>query len=111
MLVFVCDSSTTVIVDILPFSLHDALPILMAHGVIFVDYNQQGGPRGAGKAESVNWLMVMEQHQPVHRLSFPCPARPALLDRKSTRLNSSHGSRSYAVFCLEKKKKKCTELA
>jgi len=28
---------------------------LMAHGVIFVDYNQQGGPRGAGKAESVNW--------------------------------------------------------
>jgi hypothetical protein len=35
---------------------------LMAHGVIFVDYNQQGGPRGAGKAESVNWLMLMEQH-------------------------------------------------
>ncbi len=36
---------------------------LMAHGVIFVDYNQQGGPRGAGKAESVNWGMLMEQHQ------------------------------------------------
>ena len=35
---------------------------LMAHGVIFVDYNQQGGPRGAGKTESVNWLMLMEQH-------------------------------------------------
>lgn len=35
---------------------------LMAHGVIFVDYNQQGGPRGAGKAESVNWGMLMEQH-------------------------------------------------
>jgi hypothetical protein len=35
---------------------------LMAHGVIFLDYNQQGGPRGAGKAESVNWLMLMEQH-------------------------------------------------
>ena len=35
---------------------------LMAHGVIFVDYDQQGGPRGAGKAESVNWLMLMEQH-------------------------------------------------
>jgi hypothetical protein len=35
---------------------------LMAHGVIFVDYNQQGGPRGAGKAESMNWLMLMEQH-------------------------------------------------
>lgn len=35
---------------------------LMAHGVIFVDYNQQGGPRGSGKAESMNWLMLMEQH-------------------------------------------------
>lgn len=34
----------------------------MAHGVIFADYNQQGGPRGAGKAESVNWGMLMEQH-------------------------------------------------
>ncbi len=35
---------------------------LMAHGVVFAGYNQQGGPRGAGKAESVNWLMLMEQH-------------------------------------------------
>src|SRR6266568_4912009 len=30
----------------------------------------------------------------------------AFLDRKSTRLNSSHSSISYAVFCLKKKKKK-----
>src|SRR2546422_7659072 len=31
-----------------------------------------------------------------------------LADRKSTRLNSSHGYISYAVFCLKKKKKeKC----
>src|SRR5690242_21516062 len=29
-------------------------------------------------------------------------------DRKSTRLNSSHMSISYAVFCLKKKKKKLT---
>jgi hypothetical protein len=36
---------------------------LMAHGVIFADYNQQGGPRGEGKAESVNWGMLMEQHR------------------------------------------------
>ena len=36
---------------------------LMAHGVVFVDYNQQGGPRGEGKAESVNTLMLMEQHK------------------------------------------------
>src|SRR2546422_6315431 len=31
------------------------------------------------------------------------------IDRKSTRLNSSHGYISYAVFCLKKKKKKRTE--
>src|SRR5207245_5507769 len=30
---------------------------------------------------------------------------PSARDRKSTRLNSSHGSISYAVFCLKKKKK------
>src|SRR2546422_1868606 len=30
-------------------------------------------------------------------------------DRKSTRLNSSHGYISYAVFCLKKKKKKQIE--
>src|SRR5580704_6094307 len=37
---------------------------LMAHGTIFVDYNQQGGPRGGGaKAESVNVGMLMEQHR------------------------------------------------
>src|SRR5687768_17721499 len=29
-----------------------------------------------------------------------------MLDRKSTRLNSSHGYISYAVFCLKKKKTK-----
>src|SRR5207245_8872339 len=32
----------------------------------------------------------------------------AYLDRKSTRLNSSHGSISYAVFCLKKKTNKDT---
>src|SRR3712207_8311466 len=30
------------------------------------------------------------------------------IDRKSTRLNSSHANISYAVFCLKKKKKKIT---
>src|SRR3712207_8828658 len=34
----------------------------------------------------------------------PAAALP-LLDRKSTRLNSSHANISYAVFCLKKKKK------
>src|SRR2546422_8017537 len=34
--------------------------------------------------------------------------RPDAPDRKSTRLNSSHGYISYAVFCLKKKKKTMT---
>src|SRR2546422_3369089 len=48
------------------------------------------------------------------RLGPQTPARPAALvklwqqrvdlDRKSTRLNSSHGYISYAVFCLKKKR-------
>src|SRR6267143_5770038 len=38
----------------------------------------------------------------VDRRRAPCGCR----DRKSTRLNSSHSSISYAVFCLKKKKKK-----
>ncbi|HKN34508.1 MAG TPA: hypothetical protein VJX16_14825 [Terriglobales bacterium] len=36
---------------------------LMAHGVFLLTYNHQGGPRGAGKAESVNYLMTMEEHR------------------------------------------------
>jgi hypothetical protein len=35
----------------------------MAHGVVFLTFNHQGGTRGAGKAESVNYLMFMEQHK------------------------------------------------
>src|SRR2546429_6732699 len=39
--------------------------------------------------------------------TIPCPGHPCYRcerDRKSTRLNSSHGYISYAVFCLKKKK-------
>src|SRR2546430_11239793 len=36
----------------------------------------------------------------------PLGQRLVVLDRKSTRLNSSHSQISYAVFCLKKKKKK-----
>src|SRR3989337_3391881 len=46
---------------------------------------------GCGEGgDSIGFLMRQQ------RLSFP-------EDRKSTRLNSSHGSISYAVFCLKKK--------
>src|SRR5205809_2070551 len=37
--------------------------------------------------------------------TYVSPARRTTVDRKSTRLNSSHGYISYAVFCLKKKKK------
>src|SRR2546422_3469449 len=38
------------------------------------------------------------------RAAAASPSNVALRDRKSTRLNSSHGYISYAVFCLKKKK-------
>src|SRR5438128_8810452 len=41
-----------------------------------------------------------------HRQRLPQQHAAVGADRKSTRLNSSHGSISYAVFCLKKKKKK-----
>src|SRR3712207_8601752 len=37
-------------------------------------------------------------------------ARHLRLDRKSTRLNSSHANISYAVFCLKKKNYSCKKL-
>src|SRR2546422_3866654 len=39
----------------------------------------------------------------------PYPVYARLPDRKSTRLNSSHGYISYAVFCLKKKKKQSSK--
>src|SRR6266542_4132827 len=42
--------------------------------------------------------------EPRGRTRLAAPQRGARPDRKSTRLNSSHGSISYAVFCLKKKK-------
>src|SRR5207245_11345887 len=44
----------------------------------------------------------------IKNIYYICPQFWARRDRKSTRLNSSHGSISYAVFCLKKKKKKYT---
>src|SRR5690625_2729245 len=38
-----------------------------------------------------------------HRPALPDSQRKGFLDRKSTRLNSSHVASSYAVFCLKKK--------
>src|SRR2546422_6280980 len=64
--------------------------------------------RGTGPAEGAG------ARSPVRRRRAPPGLRPLLAprlrrrDRKSTRLNSSHGYISYAVFCLKKKKNKNT---
>src|SRR2546422_1436358 len=62
----------------------------------------------AGAPESVNRLLRIADN---HELSRSETARMLRVrgkqrDRKSTRLNSSHGYISYAVFCLKKKKQK-----
>src|SRR2546422_8123759 len=56
--------------------------------------------------------VVSQTPGPAAPLLESCPPHHVALsrrsprDRKSTRLNSSHGYISYAVFCLKKKKKK-----
>src|SRR4051794_41208783 len=45
---------------------------------------------------------VLRELRPL--LNLDCIGVDATRDRKSTRLNSSHPSISYAVFCLKKKK-------
>src|SRR5438309_4119524 len=42
--------------------------------------------------------------------TYAQPTFAAVIDRKSTRLNSSHSSISYAVFCLKKKNEHHTDL-
>src|SRR2546422_4416920 len=55
-------------------------------------------------------LLLWKGHCSVHQMFQPAHVRyfrekhPGIKDRKSTRLNSSHGYISYAVFCLKKKK-------
>src|SRR5438477_11454143 len=76
------DTTTT---QLYTLSLHDALPISAgAH-----ELDTGGGARGGDLAAAG---------------ANRAPQRsPAARDRKSTRLNSSHMSISYAVFCLKKK--------
>src|SRR3712207_8648152 len=56
------------------------------------------GPRGGGAQRRVRDRDV--ELRPAGRRQGAGPER---LDRKSTRLNSSHANISYAVFCLKKK--------
>src|SRR5690242_21537527 len=81
-------------------SLHDALPIYLRHrrvraraeGALSGEPHPE--PRFAGRLLCA--LRVCERCATLRGVSGP-------LDRKSTRLNSSHMSISYAVFCLKKK--------
>src|SRR5207247_9618623 len=58
----------------------------------------RGAVARAGGPELTDTLQLLPPGQP----PAPLPERPPL-DRKSTRLNSSHEWISYAVFCLKKK--------
>src|SRR3989442_10753737 len=80
---FFNDTATT---EIYTLSLHDALPILIA---------------GAKYQDGV--IGIIRHEQFLARFMKRHLRRP--IDRKSTRLNSSHVRISYAVFCLKKKKK------
>src|SRR6266571_6930686 len=75
---FFNDTATT---EIYTLSLHDALPIWSPSG--------SAAPRRAAH----------RSRPAAHKTAAGC----WLPDRKSTRLNSSHMSISYAVFCLKKK--------
>src|SRR5256884_6661244 len=60
-----------------------------------------GVARHAGIVHAIRRLPLAGTASPGHRTSADCAGDQ---DRKSTRLNSSHGYISYAVFCLKKKK-------
>src|SRR5687768_18420310 len=86
--------------EIYTLSLHDALPIYL-----LAVHQQQGLDHRAVERHLVALVVAEVDDQLVH----PLLAQGLLgvpVDRKSTRLNSSHGYISYAVFCLKKKKKK-----
>src|SRR5256885_12198663 len=86
---FFNDTATT---EIYTLSLHDALPISMKHQ-LRVTFTE-GEERVAEDAATLEFRC--ERFSDVlSRLE---------LDRKSTRLNSSHLVISYAVFCLKKKR-------
>src|SRR5207248_7611428 len=94
-----------------PLSLHDALPISIIRAVemtsrdmpIDMVLHTPGGLVLA--AEQI--ASALSAHPAPVTVYVPHYAMSGgtLIDRKSTRLNSSHRTISYAVFCLKKKKK------
>src|SRR3712207_7026798 len=96
---FFNDTATT---EIYTLSLHDALPIyfdLRTHCRVVRVLTD-----GEGHASAVEYVDANGRgHVQEARAVILCGYT---LDRKSTRLNSSHANISYAVFCLKKKKNK-----
>src|SRR5699024_12650706 len=93
-----------------PLSLHDALPISSNLGsdIILNDLEQRrasGSNELSGEARQQIDALLRSKFRPefLNRLDEIAAGRRSV-DRKSTRLNSSHVSISYAVFCLKKKK-------
>src|SRR2546422_4359580 len=65
----------------------------------------------AFRARDARWLQLADAalsaaEKTIQALELAKEEQQRIRDRKSTRLNSSHGYISYAVFCLKKKKKK-----
>src|SRR5699024_11455520 len=70
---------------------------------------QVGGNTSLGEQVLNTFLpQVQTPKGSIVALDYESGASPDKQDRKSTRLNSSHVSISYAVFCLKKKKNKST---
>src|SRR5690242_20847967 len=88
---FFNDTATT---EIYTLSLHDALPIWSNHA-------SQNADRGG-----LSFLFIGRSTYGQDVTGCTDGKKGDKGDRKSTRLNSSHMSISYAVFCLKKKKKK-----
>src|SRR5689334_24677130 len=92
----------TVTTEIYTLSLHDALPIFINGVLPGEDVLRDALHRldAHRKQPAFLFLGTVDTHGPWNR-NAGC-----FRDRKSTRLNSSHSSISYAVFCLKKKKNK-----
>src|SRR3712207_7574831 len=97
MVVFFNDTATT---EIYTLSLHDALPILLDGLAFLVDKSLI---RRIDSSVSILKLKPKIQNPQEPRFGMLETIREYALDRKSTRLNSSHANISYAVFCLKKK--------